>query len=1288
MTKFITIFFSVLGILSSFSTYSQNIEATINIEWKEEKNSINTEGINDLTYHYKIVNKLDTKCQLSNYIDCYSFKIPSISKKRVVIKTRNIEFSPNEVKESENFKIAIYQKEPQYFINYGEFETEITFFPTIRVGDELKLIENLSYSIEYEKDIVNTNQNSETITRSESLLSSGTWYKLAIEETGVFTITPEFLATLGINSSTLNPNAIRLIGKEGGLLPNANSIERKYALEDIAAYYKHNGDNSFTEGEFVSFYAEGSKVWTFGTLETGVKSFEMKENHYSDTNYVFLSVNSGDGLQMGVKNSMNNSTSDISTFYDFQKYEVDNWTDITKNVKSGSTWYGEEFRSILSENITKDFSFNLTDRVIEEPINIRVAAAARASVGTQMAIKVNNFSLTSLSFGVSDVLTDNYKYADRKVTRQSTVANSNPINVSLSYNAIGGSNERVAWLDFIELEFLRKLNFIGSSMIVRFPYDTLSQTKKLLFTTSRSDMVVWDITDYNNVGICNVIQENPTTYSFTDNIDYNRKYLVHNNSERTPKNIGIVPNQDVLNLPPTEYFIVTHPKFINQANELADFHRQKSKLNVSVVTTHQIYNELGSGRQDPTAIRDLLRYYYIKSTNNKDLPKYLLLFGDASYDPKYRVPNNTNYVTSYQSPVSENAVISFISDDYYGCLDDNEGNWPATINIDKLDLGIGRFPCTTVEEAQILLNKSKRYNSEQSMGLWRTQISTLADDEDNNVHLNQSETAIALAQKNTPEFVFKKYYADAYKEVSTSSGARYPALTNDLNAQINSGTLVLCYLGHGNPLNMGHERYLTINDVNNWNNTNNLTMFITGTCELSRFDDPERVSVGEQILLKSNGGGICMFTTSRVVYISENGELTPRIYNDNLLKRAQIGGSRFGDIIKNSKTSVQEDLGRFTQVNFTLLGDPGLQIATPKYKVNTVSINNQLVDSSKSDTLNALSRVLLKGEIVDYDRNKIKDFNGEVFVRLFDKDRQMRTLGNNPNSSPRNFTDVGNIIGSGKANVVNGEFEIQFILPLDLNYAFGQGSIRYYAFNDTADAHDIYDNIVVGGTNPEFAGDNEPPKVELWINDTLFRSGGITNENPRLVARISDNIGINTGGQGVGHEIVATLNQSAEFVVNDYFVPESNPSVGWINYPFSNLSDGSYHLKLVAWDVANNSGEAEIEFIVVSSNILEINKLINFPNPFITSTNFEFNHNQQNTEVDYTLDIYNNQGKMVGNLEGNIMASTNSTVQISWEGRDNNGNKLPAGIYTFRLSLNTKDGRTTSKTNKLVIIRD
>ncbi len=1160
----------------------------------------------------------------------------------------------------------------------------LKFYP-FRINSLTGKIEKLT-AFSYElKTSANSNSKTNLSNRSiaaHSVLANGSWYKIATKNTGVHKITYTDLKTMSINLDSIKSDAISIFGNGPGMLPSSNAAFRYDDLQETAILVEDGNDGVIDSIDYILFYGQSSVSWK---LNTSTNLFEHQINYYTDNTYYYICLDP----TIGTKKRILPETAPVSAankiINNFNDYAYHH-KELYNLAKSGKIWLGEKFNTAV---FSYNFPFNFPDINKDSLSIVKYSLYASSTVNSQFVVNVNTNLKTEIMGSVSGASVG--LLASNVVNSISFKSTSDQINTNISYNhPISASN---GFLNYLELNIVRHLRFSESQLPFRsIESKGIGNISQFNLGNSSPSVKIWNVSNPLNVSVINTSLSGDNL-SFKIATDSLQEFIAFNGSSYlTPEFIGAVPNQDLHGLAQQDYIIVSHPLFLSEANRLAILHRNINKLKVTVVTPEQIYNEFSSGAQDPVAIRSFVKMFYDRSSSNDDLPKYLLLFGDGSYDNKSLNGNNTNLIVTYQSDNSFDGAYSYVTDDYFGFLDNNESGESN----DGMDIGIGRFPVKKQSEAKIVVDKIYKYASKRDLipnsptivtnyADWRNSICFVADDEDGNQFINGTETLANIIKTKFPVINIDKIYLDAYPQISNSGGSRYPDANKAINQRVEKGSLIINYMGHGGELGWTHERVLEISDILNWKNTYNMPLFFTATCEFSRFDDYERTSAGELVLLTPNGGGIALMTTSRVTYQGSNMTLNTNFFNRVLNK---VNGSypTMGDLIRSSKN----DGGNEPYVrNFVLLGDPALKLAYPQYNVVTTEVNGIPVGIS-NDTIHAMSTITIKGIITDEANQKISNYNGILYPTIYDKPMIVRSLGNDPDSHPIDFELPKAILYKGKESIVNGAFEFSFIVPRDIAYYYGYGKISYYAKNDTSDANGYYKKIVVGGIDNNVIPDDKGPEIKLFMNDTNFIFGGITDENPMLLALISDPNGINTVGNGIGHDIVAYFDENIEnpIILNDFYISDLNRyDKGSVYYPFYDLADGLHTIKVKAWDVFNNSALGYTEFIVAQSAQIALTNVMSYPNPFFDNTHFAFDHNQPNTDLDIQIQIFDIKGELIKTIKTTVNTNGYKIEPIEWNGTTDSGAKIGKGLYIYRITVRNPLGIQTEKTDKLVFLR-
>lgn len=976
-------------------------------------------------------------------------------------------------------------------------------------------------------------------------------------------------------------------------------------------------------------------------------------------------------------------------------------------VKWEEEWFGEQFNVDNSQT----FDFSIPNLDVTVPVQIKVNTASRSFGNSSFNIKANGIDLGTLNFpqltsgsgieGFESALNANFN------------ATSPNISIALTYNN-GGVPSSNGFLDFIRLKVKRNLSGFSKQFLF---FNDQEQSNigvgEYRITNAAGILQVWDVTDLYNVQS----YENTTgaSFNFKVNLGIAKKYVAvdmtdtylplrESNSVVTNQNIKGTIFKDVQgNFQDVDYLIITPDFLSSQAERLADFHRNNSGLVVRVVTLEKIYQEFSSGKQDIAAIRNLIKYVYWNASTPDKRVKYVNLFGDASYDYKNRLFNNTNIVpvfhgfnpfASETNNVSNFSLFSsFMSDDFFGLMDDGEGQMIG--GFDGIDIAVGRMLVSTVGQAKEMVDKVIEHHDEKSYGRWRNNYVIYSDDADNTTDATLQFGLDNLANTLTAQKPFvnvKKIHTDAYLQQVAAGGERYPEAKKDFLDALELGALVFNYFGHGNEESLARERLFEKLDAQNLTNRYRYPLFITITCEFTRFDDPNRFTGGEYMYWNKSGGAIGLIATTRQI-----GVTTGFVMNNLLSEDLYAFGSNNYPTIAEALRLTKLDTGSDNRRVVFFIGDPALKLAIPKPRVVLTKVND-ISTSQPLPVLQALSLTKINGEVRDENDVLMSNYNGDLAVQIFDKDINRTTLGNNgvTNSSgliTMNFVTLGETVFRGNASVVNGQFEFNFVVPQDIRIPVGNGKISFYAKRNSPNLENQtgFDRTIqIGGVNVNAGTDTNPPRVRLHMNDEGFVSGGITNCSPILLAFLEDENGINTAS-GIGHDIVAILDgdESNPFVLNDYYETENDDYTrGFVRFPFRDLTPGLHAILFKAWDVYNNLVTAEIQFNAVCSDEgLKIERVLNYPNPFVSYTEFWFNHNMPFEPLDVQVQILTVSGKLVKTINQQVTTDGFLCRDIVWDGRDDFGDKIGKGVYVYKLKVrSTTTGKSVEKYEKLVIL--
>lgn len=1108
-----------------------------------------------------------------------------------------------------------------------------------------------------------------------SVLSEGTWYKFSVDTTGVFKLDRNFLSQLGINVNSVDPRKIHIYGNGGAMLPELNSESRYDDLQENGIYVEGESDGTFDADDFILFYAKGPHDWN---VEPNTGSAIHRFNIFSEKSYYFLTINASDGKRIRTRSPLNIvPIKQITEYNDYTFFERDE----ISLLGAGTQWFfNEDLNTVSSVSYTIPFD-NL---VPNSDVRIKVRGVSNSVVPTSLNVNANATDLFTLNFPQvnPNSLTKAFPI-ERSGNIQTT---SNAINVTLTYNNSGNPSAE-AHLDYIEVQGKKSLIFTGKQFSFRNFQQAISPDNVEFTITNGVDAFdVWDVTNPITPQII-TNQTFVTDFSFGDFGGSLKEYVVLSDEDfyrPTLEDNSRVTNQNLHSLRDINYVVITNQELSQQAQRLVDYHQTNSNLTGQVVLIDQIYNEFASGSEDITGIRDFLKFLYDNNTSADGKLQYVCFFGDSSYDYKDRLPSNNNIIPVKLSNNSFNLASSYVTDDYYVMFDSNEG---TMLSSHTIDVTSSRIPVSTIAQAKDVVDKILSYYNQESLGDWRNTITLLADDIDvaGEEFIQEGVEKIADDIKvNKPVFNLSKIYMDAFVQQNSAGGERYPDVNKAITEAVEKGTLILDYFGHGGEDGFAQERILDKPQIQEFNNLKTLPLLITITCDFSRFDNPARITAGELTFWSRNGGAASMITTTREVFIS-----TGQNFNEQMM-RILLGFNGEDYTIAESLKETKNQFSSSQKFFIYHFGDPAMKLAIPKPNVRITRMNDKDVTQTL-DTIKALSRIKFDGIIVDQNNNPLTNFNGTLSTTIFDKPIDKTTLDNDGFGVTMTFDTQNSKIFRGKSSVENGAFSFDFIVPKDIKIAYGKGKMSFYAENGSEDKGGFNFDITVGGINENAPEDNIGPEISLFMNDESFLDGGNTNSSPNLIAVLKDQSGINTSITAVDHDIVAILDGDTNnpIILNDFYQTELNDfTSGKVNYLLRNLEEGPHTLTLKAWDTYNNSSEATLNFVVVSDANLNLENVLNYPNPFVNYTEFWFNHNKPNELLEVQVQIFTVSGKLVKTINQQVQTTGNLSREITWNGLDDFGQKIGKGVYIYKLKVkSTISNIVSEKYEKLVILQ-
>lgn len=1082
--------------------------------------------------------------------------------------------------------------------------------------------------------------------QTASVLSTGDWWRIEVEECGIYRLTTADVPVLEGAAVA----GIGLYGGSGDMMPMYNRQASTADLQPVAIRIAdHNGNGIFDAQDEILFYGEGPDVWRY---VSGDQRWEYKSHAYAPINCYYLTTTAIQPLRIATASAPATADTVISTYTAVA--HIDN--DLVSIIESGQLWMGEKFSNA---NPTRSFQLQLPGT----PGGATKIRYALASVSTATA----GFTISTASgFSTSHYITSSKVYS----SHMDAVQQSSP---AFTFNITYMPEENTAegYLDYIELNGRVPLAYQGGQLVVR--NDQHSGGTATFSMSGAAGAEVWNVSRLNHAYAVAV----DGSGRWTDSIGETSTYIVFDNSStKSPSRVATVANQNLHGAEAAEYVVICHPMFLEQAQRLASLHAVVDGYSTLVVTDEQVYNEYSGGKQDPMALRALLRS--LRERHPDRQPRFATLFGKANYDNRDRLGKNLPTVVIYETPNSfDSDGGSYCSDDMIGYLDANEHGTSSQ----SLDVAVGRMPALTVAEAEHMVDKVEHYLLRSDLenpdvrGDWRNYVALLSDDADpgkpgDTSFVHSSEQTATDIKHLYPTLNIDRLYADAYHQQSGSIGSFYPDLNNALDKRMNYGCLLINYIGHGSSAYIGTERFIELSNIERYSNTDRLPLFITSTCSIGRIDHPD-TRCGSEAFLTAPAAAIAVVGAARPI---------PHIhkFNNDLILSALDGNNTIGEALQGAKnrTGVSMCIG--------LTGDPGLHLSVPQNTVAVTHVGEHAVESGVDDTATVLSQVTIRGEIHDPEGALISDFNGTIYPIVFDREVKTSTLANDNEGTQVAFAQQKNILYKGNEEVRNGKFEYSFIVPRDVAYQYAYGKLSHYAKSGSSDASGEYSKIMFGGLNEDVVIDEElRPEIRLFIGDTNFRTGGMTDCNPTIVALLKDSVGINAVGSGIGHDITAVLddNASGVLVLNDFYEADIQDSrCGTVRYALNGLEPGPHTLTLKAWNIYNMSNSASIGFTVYDSAEIAYSSLACYPNPASDHATFHFETNNGERIATAVLNIYNMCGQLVASFKPTCQPGGYVVGPVRWEVA-----AAAPGIYLATMMVTTDSGKTHRSSTKCVV---
>ncbi len=1106
-----------------------------------------------------------------------------------------------------------------------------------------------------------------------SVLSEHTWYRLSVTQEGAHQLDHATLQGMGIDMGSLNPNQIRLFGNPSGALPEKNADSRPDDLTEMAIYVTGADDGSFDEGDRVLFYGQEPTRWVL--VDSNKDTYRRERNYYSDTTYYYLCVDSGiDGLRVGEKPTLpvENTTAVISDFPDFVWHEEE----LFSPYSIGQNWFGEQ---ITTEDSIFTLPFVFPNLVKNKYLRVYSQVLGRIKKDNYLHYNawVND---NHVADNVSIKYYGDHKYGELSTINKQIVLDSDTAVFELSFVPFSGAS---LYLDYVEIYGWRQLKRSDDNFLFRLMPSQFGDDRTAIWVQNVSaDYWLWDVSSPLRPMLQDAVMSADNLVFATDERTEKRYVLFEPTSAYPIVSWSALPNQNLHAITAADNLILTSPMFLEQAQELANYHAAKDDMTSIVVDVNEIYNEFSTGTPDPTGIRDFVRMVYRRSSGQL---KYLTLFGRASFDFRDIKGYGQNYVPTYETFEAPQHELSFATDDYFALMDNNEGENSRG----HVDIGVGRISVSTVEEAETILRKIKHYDDlAASHGEWKADLLLLADDE-NTSYVNYSEGIDAMIDSQCPALTRKKLYCGAYPLQNTSSGTVNSGANADLKHAFDQGMLALFYVGHGGVRGLTGESVFANADIAALSNYDKMPFVYTATCEFTKYDNPLLMSAGEQLFLNPNGGCVALFSACRPTYGPQNN-LQTRSLVPVLLQRDDDGMPlRFGDIIRLAKSDPLNFNSQGNQnIRYLFLGDPVLRFPMPQENIAVTKINGMTVGDSDHLELHAMSMVTMEGEVRNANGRLDAGFNGSLWVRFYDQ--KTKVVVKFTGDSIKNVYYHKDVLYQGQVSVTSGKFSISFQVPKEIKPGEGAPRFSFYAYDSIRgmDAVGKYDELVLGGMDPAMVPDDEGPKITFYWNTPDFENGQVVEHQGVLYADLYDAQGIYHYGYSLGRDIVMSSNLAScdHLVLNDRYEPAMNDfRRGRIALPLNDLEPGTYEFTLKVWDTQDNASEASLWFVVDDN--LFLSQVRNYPNPFNEETRITMTHIGEDGDFDVDIEIFDIMGRSVQHLSQKVYASDGVIEPVVWNGCDYYGSPLRSGIYLYRLTLTDETGYFRTVSQRMVIQR-
>ena len=1102
---------------------------------------------------------------------------------------------------------------------------------------------------------------------AESVLSTGRWVKISVDESGIYQLSRSTLSGMGFSDIS----KVKIYGYGGAMI--SETMGDGY-IDDLSQLPVYNNGNK------ILFYAQGPVSWA-NSNSSGTRLVHER-NPYSTAGYYFVTENDTEnGMETTGDASDVNGMPLITTTVSPVLHE----RELYAPANTGRSLFGEDFRY----NTLQMFSFDLPGRVDNTSVSVNVRFFTSTGSGSTLNVSAGDSRIASLSLSSTS---GQYEIGRIGNCNGNVTGSGEDLTVVLQHVASGSVS--FAYLDYIELNYRRTLNLDGNSLEFR---SYTSSCRDSLFSISgcNEDVLVWDITQHERPLSVNTSLSG-NNLRFRQTAQGVREYVAFNPTATfpAPKVEGQIANQNLHGEQTPTMLILTPSAFMSEARRLADFHQEHDSMKVLVVDHEKVFNEFSSGTPDAMAYRKIAKMFWERTKNLPDSSnakfRYMILFGRSIYDNR-RLSSAGRTVTyplllTWESDNSVSQSTGFNSDDIFGTLADGS----SLSGSSGLDIALGRIPVKSATEAGNVVDKIIKFVTEPDPGSWKNNVLMIADDGDGGTHMTGSDRAIAAMQENGGgNYFYDRVYIDAFERSSEGTGNTYPEAREKMLRKFKEGVIYASYVGHGNPQSWTHNGLLRWEDIQNEMYYKHIPLLYTGTCEFTRWDDVD-VSGGELLFLNNQGGMIGLVTSSRATGIGANAYLAEALGTYMFQPDGYGEMRRIGDIVKAAKNSRLSDGGH--RWKYVLIGDPAIRLKYPQNRVVVDGINGQQLDGADVlPEIMARQTVTFSGHVEDLDGNLIDGMNGELYSTVYDSQESVTTHGysegNDDTGMELTFDEWSNKLYQGVDSIKNGRFEVTFRVPKEINNNYRTGFMSLYAFSqDGTDGNGSTESFYVYGYDESGEDDTQAPEIRLLaLNSEDFSDGGNVNETPYLIAQIFDESGINLSEAGIGHEMTLLIDGKTTITGLSPYYSQDASKTGYLNYQLDELTEGPHTLRLRVWDTDGNMAEKTITFNVVNGLAPQLYQVYSDANPARTEANFYLRHDRPDAMITVTISVYTMMGQEVWTNTSTGRSDMYTSMPITWDLTDGTGRRVNRGIYIYRASITTDGVNETTQAQRIAV---